>query len=75
MEIGSDTGYSGILRLLMVVEKKVFKTLVVLVSVIMILHFSVKVIFSSDGVLSERKGLTVFQKVLLFVIFFSFKLL
>ena len=75
LEIGSDTRYSGILRLLIMVEKKVFKTLAVLLLVLMILSFSIKVIFSSDGVLSERKGLNVLQKVLLSVIFFSFKLL
>ena len=75
LEIGSDTGYSGILRWLMMVEEKVFKTLAVLLSVLMNLSFSIKIIFSSDVVLSERKGLTVFQKVLLSVIFFSFKLL
>ena len=40
----------------MMVEKKVFKTLAALVSVLMILSFSIKVIFSSDGVLSERIG-------------------
>ena len=56
-------------------EKKVFKTLAAFLSVLMTLSFSVKVIFSSDGVLSERKGLTVYRKVLLSVIFFSFKLL
>ena len=71
-EIGSDTWYTGILMLLMIVEKKVFKTLAVSLSGLMILSFSIKVIFSSDGVLSERKGLSVFQKVLLSVIFFSF---
>ena len=59
----------------MMVEEKVFKTLAVLLSVLMNLSFSIKIIFSSDRVLSERKGLTVFQKVLLSMIFFSFKLL
>ena len=62
--MGSSTGYSRILRLEMMVEKKVFKTLAVLLSVSLILSFSIKVIFSSDVVLSERKGLTFFQKVL-----------
>ena len=62
LEIGSGNGYSGILRLLMMVEKKVFKAFAVLVSVLMILSFSITVIFSSNGVLSNRKGLTVFQK-------------
>ena len=38
----------------MMVEKKLVKTLAVLVSVLMILSFSIKVTFSSDGVLSER---------------------
>ena len=72
LEIGSHTGYSGILKLLMIVEKKVFKT--VLMPVAMILSFSINFIFSSGRVLSERKDLTVFQKVLS-VIFFSIKLL
>ena len=62
--MGSSTGYSRILRLVMMVEKKVFKTLAVLLSVSLILSFSIKVIFSSDVVLTERKGLTFFQKVL-----------
>ena len=75
LEIGSDTVYSGTSRLLMMVEKKVFKTFAVLLSVLMILFFSINVMFSSDEVLSERKGLTVFQKVLLSGLFFSFKLL
>ena len=74
MEIGSHAEYSGILKLLMIVEKKVFKTLVVLMPVAMILFFSINFIFSSGRVLSERKDLTVFQKVLS-VIFFSIKLL
>ena len=56
----------------MIVEEKVFKALAVSLSGLMILSFSIKVMFSSDGVLSERKGLSVFQKVLLPVIFFSF---
>ena len=56
-------------------KKKKIKALVLLLPVLMILSFSVKVIFSSDGVLSERKDLTVFQKVLSSVIFFSLKLL
>ena len=47
-EIGSDTWYSGILRLLRMVEKKVLKTLAVLLPVLMILSFSIKVIFSSN---------------------------
>ena len=75
LEIGSDTVYSGTSRLLMMVEKKVFKTFAVLLSVLMILFFSINVIFSSDEVLPERKGLTVFQKVLFPGLFFSFKLL
>ena len=75
LEIRSDTVYSGTSRLLMMVEKKVFKTFAVLLSVLMILFFSINVIFSSDEVLSERKSLTVFQKVLFSGLFFSFKLL
>ena len=50
LEIESDTGYSGILRLLMMVEKKVFKALAVLVSVLMILSFSIKVVPKSCSV-------------------------
>ena len=56
-------------------KKKKIKALALVLSVLMILSFLVKVIFSSDGVLSERKDLTVFQKVLSSVIFFSLKLL
>ena len=41
----SVAGYPGILRLLMMAERKVFKTLAVLLSVLMILSFSIKVIF------------------------------
>ena len=59
----------------MMVKKKKIKALALVLSVLMILSFLVKVIFSSDGVLSERKDLTVFQKVLSSVIFFSLKLL
>ena len=61
----------------MMVKKKIkkIKALALVLSVLMILSFLVKVIFSSDGVLSERKDLTVFQKVLSSVIFFSLKLL
>ena len=73
LEIGSHTGYSGILKLLMIVEKKLFKT-AVLMPVAMILSFSINFIFSSGRVLCERKDLTVFQQVLS-VIFFSIKLL
>ena len=60
---------------MMVKKKKKIKALALVLSVLMILSFLVKVIFSSDGVLSERKDLTVFQKVLSSVIFFSLKLL
>ena len=56
-------------------KKKKIKALVLILPVLMILSFSVKVIFSSDGILSERKDLTVFQKVMLSVIYFSLKLL
>ena len=48
----------------MIVEKKIFKTLVVLMPVAMILFFSINFIFLSGQVLSERKDLTVFQKML-----------
>ena len=54
--IGNRMRYSGISRLLMMTDKKVFKTFAVLVSVLMILPFSIQVTFSSNGVLSERKA-------------------
>ena len=60
LEMGAGSEYSGILRLLMMVEKKAFKTLAVLLSFLMILSFSVKVVFSSDGVLYEKKSLAFF---------------
>ena len=42
--MGSDIGHSGILRLLMIVETKAFKTFAVLVSVLMILSFSLFIV-------------------------------
>ena len=49
-EIESNTGYSGIFGLLMMVKQKVFKSVAVLVSTLMILSFTIKIIFSWDRV-------------------------
>ena len=73
LEMESDTEYSSKRRFLMMVEKKVFKTFAIVVSTLN--KFQTSLFFSSDGGSSERKGLTVFQKVLLSMIFFHFKLL
>ena len=51
-------------------ETKVFKTWPVFSSFQKISFSSIKVIFFLDVILSERKGLTVFQKALLSVTFF-----
>ena len=53
----------------LILEKKVFKTLVVSCSVGTTSPFSIWVILSVDTVLSERNGFIVFQKVLLSVTF------
>ena len=54
-EIGSLVTYSGILRLPTMFEKKVFKTWAVFSSFEIISFSSIKVIFSLDVILSERK--------------------
>ena len=51
------------LKLLIILEKKVFKTSAVLPSSIIISSFSVNVIFWVDVTLSNKKVLMVFQKV------------
>ena len=58
---GSLTEYSGILRLLTMFEKKVFKTSATSLSLLIISSFSTIIIFSFKGHFSERNGLTVFQ--------------
>ena len=50
-------------------EKKVFITLAVSLSLLIILSFSIKVILSADKTLFERNGVTVFQTFLLSFIF------
>ena len=61
-EIGLLVTYSGILRLPTMFEKKVFKTSAVFSSFETILFSSIKIVFSLDVILSERKGLTVFSE-------------
>ena len=74
-EIGSLVTYSGILRLPTIFEKKISKTWTVFSSFETISFPFINFIFSLDVILSERKGLTVFQKALLSVIFFSSRFL
>ena len=70
LEMESDKGFSGILRLLMTVKKKLFKTFAVLVSVLMISYFLIKTIFFHQmEFFMRKKRLTVFQKGLLSIIF------
>ena len=70
LKMESDTGFSGILRLLMIVKKKLFKTFAVLVSVLMISYFLIKTIFFHQmEFFMRKKRLTVFQKGLLSIIF------
>ena len=68
-------GYSGRLRLLTILEKKVFRTLAISLSELITSPSSINVIFALNGVLSERNGLTVLQNVLLPVTLFASKLL
>ena len=56
-------------------EKKVFITLAVSLSLLITLSFSIKVILSVDKTLSETNKLTVFQNLLLSVMFFPLRLL
>ena len=57
-------GYSGRLRLLTILEKKLLRT-VFLLSELIISPSSINVIFGLNGVLFERNGLTVLQNLLL----------
>ena len=77
-EIGSQLAYSAILRLLAILEKKVFRICAAFLLLSMISSSSVKVIFDTitlDTILSEKNCLMVFQKVLLSVTFFSSRIL
>ena len=68
-------GYSGKLRLLTILKKKVCRTLAISLSELITSPSSINVIFALNGVLSERNGLTVLQNVLLPVTLFASKLL
>ena len=57
-------GYSGKLRLLTILEKKLLRT-AFLLSELIISPSSINVIFGLNGVLFERNGLTVLQNLLL----------
>ena len=74
-EIGSQLAYSGILRLLTILEKKVSRICAVLISLSTISSYSIKVSFSLDTILSDKNGSMVFQKLLLSVNFLSSRLL
>ena len=67
--------YPGILRFSRTIEKKEFSDSAILISPENISSFSTNKICSFETILSERKGFTVFQKVLLSLTCFSFKLL
>ena len=69
-EIGLQLAYSAILRLLTILENRVFRICAVLISLSTIWTSSIKVIFSLYTILSDKNGLMVFQKVLLSVTFF-----
>ena len=55
-EIGSQLAYYAILRLLTILEKKVFRICVVLISLSTISSSLIKVSFSLDTILSDRNG-------------------
>ena len=74
-EMPSQPWYSGTLRLNTMLEKKVFITLAVSLSLLITLSFSIKVILSVHKTLSETNKLTVFQNLLLSVMFFPLRLL
>ena len=61
-QIGSQLTYSAILRLLTILEKKVFRICAVLISLSTISSSSIKVTFSLDTILLDKNGLMVFQK-------------
>ena len=60
-EIRLQLAYSAILKLLTILEKKVFRIYGVLMSLSMILSASIKVSFSLDTILSDKNGLMVLQ--------------
>ena len=62
-EIGSQLLYSAILRLLTILEKRVFRIWVVLISLSTISSSSIKVSFPLDTILSDKNGLMVLQEV------------
>ena len=62
-EIGSQLVYSAILRLLTILEKRIFRIWVVLISFSTISSSSIKVSFPLDTILSDKNGLMVFQEV------------
>ena len=68
-------GYPGRLRLLTLLDKKVFRTSAVSLSELITSPSSINVIFALDGDFSERNGLTVLQNFLLSVMLYSSKLL
>ena len=68
-------GYSGRLRLLTILEKKVLRTSAILLSELIISLSSINVIYALNRILSERNNLTVLQNFLLSVMFFLSKLL
>ena len=73
-EMSSYSWYSGTLRLITMLEKKAFIILAVSLSLLIILSFSINVILSVDKTFSEKNGVTVFQDLLLSMIFFSLSL-
>ena len=62
--LGSQSAYSGTLRLDTTLEKKVFKKLVVSCSVPTTSPLSIKVILPDDTILCQRNDFIFFQKVL-----------
>ena len=62
-EIGSQLVYSAILRLLTILEKRIFRIWVVLISLSTISSSSIKVSFPLDTILSDKNGLMVLQEV------------
>ena len=68
-------GYSGRLRLLIILKKKAFRTSAISLSEIIISPSSINVIFALNGVLCQRKALTVLQNFLLSVMLFWSNLL
>ena len=73
--MSSQSSYSGTLKLVSMLEKKVFMILAVSLPSLIILSFSAKVILSVDKTLSQRNEENVLQNFLLSVMFFSLRLL